>query len=210
MLRFVAAMSLAALVSSCTRDPNNPGIQYAPEMYESIPYDAFRQVRDSITPFRNGQTMQTPPDGTIPRGGHAQFEFAAGDSVKASAGVIAMVNPIAADAASLEQGKALYTRFCQMCHGTKGNGEGDDGTVAKHDAINPPNLNSGKWATYAPGQIYHTIMYGQGVMGSYASQLDYAERWKVVNYVISLRGTTTPVADTVATDTAASAPTAQK
>lgn len=203
MLRFVAAMFLAALVSACTRDPNDPGLQYAPEMYESIPYDPYKQVSDSITPFANRQTMQAPPEGTIPRGGVAAFEFAAGDSVKASAGVIAMVNPIDPTPASLEEGKVLYTRFCQVCHGSKANGEGDDGMVAKHDAINPPNLNTDKWLTYAPGQIYHTIMYGQGQMGSYASQLDYAERWKVVNYLISLRPTAAPAADTAAVDTAA-------
>lgn len=211
MLRFVAAMFLAALVSACTRDPNDPGIQYAPEMYESIPYDPYKQVRDSISPFPNKQVMQAPPEGTIPRGGVAPFEFAMGDSVKASAAVIAMVNPIDPSPAVLEEGKVLYTRFCQVCHGTKGNGDAGDGTVAKHDAINPPDLNSGKWLTYAPGQIYHTIMYGQGQMGSYASQLDYADRWKVIHYVISLRPSAAPAAaDTAAVDTVAAKPIAAK
>jgi mono/diheme cytochrome c family protein len=206
MLRFVAAMFLAALLSACTRDPNDPGLQYAPEMYESIPFDPYKQVRDSISPFKNRQTMQAPPEGTIPRGGVAAYEYAAGDSIKLSAGVIGMPNPIALTPEVLEEGKVLYTRFCQVCHGSKAKGEGDDGQVAKHDAIAPPDLNSGKWVTYAPGQIYHTIMHGQGVMGSYSSQLDYEERWKVIHYVISLRPTTAPAADSAAVDTAAAAP----
>jgi mono/diheme cytochrome c family protein len=208
MLRFVAAMFLAALVSACTRDPNDPGIQYAPEMYESIPFDPYKQVRDSISPFKNKEVMQAPPEGTIPRGGVAGFEFPAGDSVKLSAGVLAMVNPVAVTPQSLEEGKVLYTRFCQVCHGSKADGEGGDGQVAKHDAINPPNLNTDKWVSYAPGQIYHTLMHGQGVMGSYSSQLDYLERWKVINYLISLRPSTAPVAaaDTAVVDSPAAAP----
>jgi hypothetical protein len=31
-------------------------------------------------------------------------------------------------------------------------------------------------------------MYGKGLMGSHASQLNYDERWKIVRYVQELRG----------------------
>lgn len=197
----VAAAMMTSALSSCMRDPNDPGIEYAPEMVQSIPYDAYRQVSDSVSPFSNKLIMQEPPAGTVPRGGHAAFGFAAGDSAKLSAGVVGMQNPVLLNDVSLAEGKVLYTRFCAVCHGSDAKGEGGDGAVAKHDAINPPNLNSGKWVSYAPGQIYHTIMYGQGVMGSYASQLDYEERWKVVHYVISLRGGAAQAADSVAKDT---------
>lgn len=201
IVKFVAVLSMAATVSSCMRDPNDPGIQYAPEMYESIPFDPYKQVSDSTSPFSNGQVMQAPPEGTIPRGGVAPFEFAPGDSMKLTAGVIGMVNPVELTPAVLEEGKVLYTRFCAVCHGSDAKGEGGDGQVAKHDLINPPNLNTDKWVNYAPGQIYHTIMYGQGMMGSYASQIDYNERWKVIHYLISLRPSAAPAAvDTAAVE----------
>jgi hypothetical protein len=40
-------------------------------------------------------------------------------------------------------------------------------------------------------------MYGKGVMGSHASQLNYDERWKIVRYVLQLRGeeVSTPTGD---------------
>jgi len=197
---FVAGALMIPALNGCKRDPNDPGIEYAPEMVQSIPYDVYKLEMDSTSPFADKQVMQSPPSGTIPRGGHAAFAFGPGDSVKASPAMVAMQNPITATPAILEEGKILYTRFCSVCHGSNGMGEGGDGSVAKHDAINPPNLNSGKWVTYSPGQIYHTIMYGQGVMGSYASQLDYDERWKVIHYVVSLRGeAATPAADSTAT-----------
>ena len=37
------------------------------------------------------------------------------------------------------------------------------------------------------GKIYHTITYGLNSMGSYASQLEPDERWKVVLYVHQLQ-----------------------
>ena len=57
ILKIVAFLGLAAIAASCGRDPNDPGMQYAPEMYEAIPYEPYKQVRDSVTPFANHQTM---------------------------------------------------------------------------------------------------------------------------------------------------------
>jgi mono/diheme cytochrome c family protein len=35
-----------------------------------------------------------------------------------------MPNPVKSDAASLANGKALYSQHCKSCHGTKGKGDG--------------------------------------------------------------------------------------
>jgi len=35
--------------------------------------------------------------------------------------------------------------------------------------------------------MFHTLTYGKGAMGSHASQLTKAERWKVVAYVKHLQ-----------------------
>lgn len=197
ILQLAALLVLAITVASCGRDKNNPGLQFAPEMYESIPYEPFKQVMDSTTPFKNGQTLQEPPMGTISRDGYAAFEFPAGDSVKASAEIMALKNPVPLDDKTLKEGEVLYLRFCSACHGKKGAG---NGKVAQHDAINPTAFNSAKLSVYTPGQIYHTIMYGQGVMGSYASQLEYEERWKVVHFIQTLQGNDGAASDSTATD----------
>lgn len=184
ILKISALLGLAGLAASCGRDPNDPGIQYAPEMYESIPYEPYKQVRDSITPFFNHQTMQAPPDGTVPRGGYLQgFEFA--DTMRNAPEVIAYANPIPKTPEVLAEGEVLFTRFCSPCHGKGGKG---DGPVTKNPAIKPLPYDGDKLKVYTDGQIYHTIMYGQGVMGSYTSQVQYEDRWKIVHFVRTLQG----------------------
>lgn len=194
-----ALLGLAAFASSCERDPNDRGIQYAPEMYEAIPYEPYKQVRDSITPFFDHQTMQAPPDGTVPRNGYLQgFEYGPGDSMRISTEVINYPNPIEKSPAVLAEGEVLYLRFCAACHGKNG---GANGPVTKNPAIKPQAYSSDKLKGYTDGQIYHAIMYGQGVMGSYTSQVQYEDRWKIVHFVRTLQGTAS--SDSTASDSAA-------
>lgn len=186
-LSTLSVLALAILISACGRDRNNPGIQYAPEMYESIPYEPFKQVRDSITPLRDGQTLQYPPEGTIARGKWASYEFPNSevDSVRHSEGVKNFYNPLRRTDENMASAKVLYTRFCGTCHGAKGTG---NGSVAKHPAINPAAYNAGALAAYTQGEVYYVIMHGKGVMGSYASQLEYEDRLKVCHYIEGLQG----------------------
>jgi mono/diheme cytochrome c family protein len=204
ILQVGAFLGLSFLAASCGQDPNNPGMQYSPEMYEAIPYEPFRQVRDSISPFANLEVMQTPPSGTVPRGGYLEgFELAGGDSMRTNPEVIAYPNPIPPSDTNLKQGQVLYERFCAVCHGKKGKG---DGPVTKNAAIKPNPYDGDKLKNYTDGQIYHTMMYGQGVMGSYTSQIQYEDRWKIVHYVKTLQGNKTVAPDSAAVDTAAMAP----
>lgn len=184
ILRFGAFLGLSVLAASCGRDLNDPGVQYAPEMYESIPYDPYKQVSDSITPFANHQTMQAPPVGTVPRGGFLEgFEFP--DTARMSEGVIGYANPIPFSETVLAEGAVLYERFCAVCHGKGGKG---DGPITKNPAIKPQAYDSDLLKNYTDGQIYHTIVYGKNAMGSYTSQVDYNDRWKIVHFVKTLQG----------------------
>lgn len=187
-LSLAALMGIGLLLGSCSRDRNNPGIQFSPEMYESIPLEPFTQVVDSFAPFKNKRNQQLPPEGTIARGQFAAFDIpnSEDDSIRHSAELKAMVNPIPRTEANLAEGEVLYLRFCGACHGEKGEG---NGKVAQHDAINPGAYSSELLKNYTGGELYYAIMYGKGVMGSYASQLDYEGRWKVVHYVETLQGT---------------------
>ncbi|MFM2376759.1 MAG: hypothetical protein RLZZ165_1856 [Bacteroidota bacterium] len=199
-IKIGAFLGLAALMASCGRDPNDTGVQYAPEMYEAIPYEPYKQVRDSITPFANHQTMQAPPEGTVPRGGYLEgFEYPGGDSARMTPEVVNYPNPIPASPEVLKEGEVLYLRFCSPCHGKGGAG---NGPVTKNPAIKPLPYDSDKLKVFTDGQIYHTIMYGRGVMGSYTSQIQYEDRWKIVHFVRTLQGTGAP-RDSAAADSAA-------
>ena len=180
-------LTLALILSACGRDRNSPGIQYAPEMYEWIPYEPFKQVMDSTTPLPGGQTLEFPPEGTIARGKWAAYEYPNSeiDSVRHSEGVKNFYNPLRRTAGNMESAEVIYNRFCGTCHGKKGAGKG---TVAAHPSINPSAYNGGELANYTQGEVYYVIMHGKGVMGSYASQLEYEDRLKVLHYVEGLQG----------------------
>ena len=77
-------------------------------------------------------------------------------------------------------GKELYARFCDHCHGDKGDG---DGPVVNNGGHPPPGAYSGALKDLPEGKIFHVITYGKGMMGSHASQLNKEERWLVVQYV---------------------------
>ncbi len=186
---YLITLTLAAafILSSCGSDRNDPGIQFAPEMYSSIPYEPFTQDTDSFAPFKDRRNQQIPPEGTIARGQFASYDIpnSEDDAVRHSDEVKNRINPIRRTAAVMEEGKELYLRFCGACHGEKGAG---DGKVSQHDAINPTAYNAGAIAEYTAGEVYYVIMHGKGVMGSYSSQLSYEERWKVAHYVEMLQG----------------------
>jgi|GEM_PF-42699 len=188
----VLLIAASAVLTSCGKDRNNPGIEYAPEMYTSIPYEPFTQVTDSLAPFKNKMNQQVPPEGTIARGQVGAYDIPNSeiDSIRHSDEVKNMINPLRRTETTMAEGKVLYERFCGACHGAKGKGKGK---VAEHDAINPSPYDASPYADYTAGEVYYVIMHGKGVMGSYASQLEYEDRWKVIHYVEKLQGKEMPL-----------------
>jgi mono/diheme cytochrome c family protein len=182
--RFLGLLAIGAVVTACSRDPKDPGIEYSPEMYVSIPMEPFTQVADSYSVFKDKMNQQLPPVGTIQRGGHMEYEFAHLSADTGKILSINLVNPVAYSQKVYDEGKVVYERFCGVCHGKKGDGKGK---VAEHEAINPSPYSAAGLKEMTGGQIYHTIMMGKGVMGSYASQISYEDRWKVVHYVQTLQ-----------------------
>ncbi len=96
-------------------------------------------------------------------------------------------NPYPITEKGLNEGKALYTIFCGICHGDKGDGAGylvrDDG---KYPA-QPANFLKDEFIASSNGRYYHSIMYGKNVMGGYSDKLSYKERWNVIHYIRSLQ-----------------------
>lgn len=97
-------------------------------------------------------------------------------------------NPFLISKESLRNGKELYTIYCGLCHGDKGDGNGFlyDHPEAKYPA-KPANLVSDDFIASSEGRYYHAIMFGKNVMGSYADKLSYTERWNVIQYIRSLQ-----------------------
>lgn len=97
-------------------------------------------------------------------------------------------NPFPITAAGLEKGKELYTIYCGICHGDKGDGGGylvrDNG--GKYPA-QPANLIDSQFVFSTNGRYYHAIMYGKNAMGGYSDKLSFEERWEVIHYIRSLQ-----------------------
>jgi mono/diheme cytochrome c family protein len=171
-----ASLVLTLCVASCTPDPNSAGVEYAPEMYESIPYEALKQTRfNTVNSF--GINQRTPAQGTVPRGKLAYFDHIPKDSVRIAERTLR--NPYPYTKANVEEGQVLYTRICSHCHGEKGDGQGLVGVKFK----GVPNYSAGAYKTMNDGHIYHVIEWGRNRMMPHGSIVNPEERWKIAMYV---------------------------
>jgi mono/diheme cytochrome c family protein len=180
----VITIAASVIITSCS-DKRSTGWEYAPNMYEHIAFDPDQKNPN----FKDGKTAQIPPAGTIPVG-FVTFDYPntrdgyelADKEVK---------SPLAQTEQNMADGKILFEHFCSPCHGMTGQGDGLVVSIGKFPP--PPSYSKGQSSRggamkdLTDGKIYHTITYGDGPMGSYASQLDPTERWKVIMYVHHLQ-----------------------
>ena len=179
----VITVTVSLFVTAC-KDKRSTGWEYAPNMYEHIAYDP-----DQPNPnFKDGKTAQLPPAGTTPIG-FVRFDYPNTRDGYDKAGA-EVKSPLPQTPQNFEDGKQLFITFCSPCHGEPGQG---DGIVTQHGFPPPPSYSKGNSSRggamkdLTDGKIYHTITYGVNAMGSYASQLNPTERWKVIMYVHHLQ-----------------------
>ncbi len=201
-------------MASCTEDPNSPGIEFMPDMYRSIGYEAYlkkfdidstdffernleklgyEKADDSLKlklieevaalyeVFKDGTITRKPVSGTVANG---KKPFLIAKNNRDEAKSIKM--PIPYSEESLKEGKAYYEIFCDHCHGVKGDGNGPMVSKGVYPVTPPSYAGAAKDLTV--GEIYHTIFYGKGAMGSHASQIVEKKRWKIVQYVQTMQG----------------------
>lgn len=172
----ILVVTVVFMAVSCKKD-TAPNYQFMPNMYESAGYETYGEAA-----FRNGVEAQLPAEGSIARG-HMPFDFENTTEGYALAKET-LTSPLDSTQVDLERGKALYEIYCGICHGNKGDGQGN--LVKREKILGVPKYNDAGRAITA-GSIYHTIYYGKNAMGSYANQLKEEERWQVVSYVLKLK-----------------------
>ena len=185
ILLVVAVAGTVVSISSCSKDPKKPGLEYMPDMYRSPSYETYGVNRM----FKNKMEARLPVSGSIPR----DFTFfnypnstegyeAAGRDVH---------NPLVETPDNLAEGKRLYAIMCMHCHGETGQADGSLIQTGKFPP--PPSYSTGKSSRggdmkdLTDGKIFHTITYGVNLMGAHASQLLPMERWKVIAYLHQLQ-----------------------
>ncbi len=212
-LQHILIVALGFLLASCGASGNDQGIEYAPQMYHSVPYEPLTQIlpedkpgmlpwqyKHNTSPLndygvnpedRKAQNVLTPPEGTVKRQYYAHdqlkdtvmFFDVSADSLEWAAASLKNPYPVG-DEQVLAEGKTLYVSYCQHCHGAEGDGKGKVGVVYK----GVPNYATGRYKDLSEGHLYHVITHGKGRMWPHRALLSPAERWKVVRYVQKLQG----------------------
>jgi mono/diheme cytochrome c family protein len=102
----------------------------------------------------------------------------------APASAISVKNPVKSDALSVKDGKALYIKNCQSCHGDGGKG---DGTKAKNLDISCGDFTAAGFSKITDGELFWKITEGRKPMPTFSKKLTDAERWSIVNYMRTLK-----------------------
>lgn len=183
-----------SIFSSCKRNnPDSSGVEYMPDMYRSPSYED-----NSWNPlFADSMTDRVPVKGTVPVG-FTPDPFPNTPDGWANAAQY-WKDPYPATPQIVAQGKAIFEIYCIHCHGATGMG---DGKVAAKLPGPPPPYSGPQLRNITEGEMYQTLEYGKGLMGSHASQLTVEERCKVIRYVQTLQKLGQP-ADSSKTATAA-------
>jgi len=200
----VAFVSAVVLLASCGRSKDDPGRVYMPDMAYSRAVESYAlldSTRFTNDPARLGKDEfifynSKPVEGTMRVGELEPFAAPLEDS---AGGLYTISNatknpmPPLTGQDSLETAR-LFNIYCGVCHGPKAGNNGPVSTKVggvKNIVATSP--------TYSDGRLFHVITYGQGNMGSYASQLSRKQRWMIIQYIRTLEekpaaGSTTSVA----------------
>jgi|688.fasta_scaffold815938_2 mono/diheme cytochrome c family protein len=185
----LAIAGLASLMTACSAGGDNPGTEYAPNMYVSFAYEPMSQLADkpnTINPY--GMNMRLPVKGTIARG---QIEYATYGMAKSNDNyevASAWSNPLPKTAQNISEGKRLYNINCTPCHGEDGLGKGTIVADGKYPQV--PAYGD-RLPTINPGKAFYSITHGKNLMGAYGSVLTPAQRWQIVHYIYELSGVKT-------------------
>jgi mono/diheme cytochrome c family protein len=199
----IIAILASVLMVSCISNPNKPGREFIPDMAHSKAYEGYFENPGQPI-LKEGMNAQLPPEGSIaqsfdvyPFPNSIEGYNAAGEQ---------LTNPFQFTEEEISgRGNLLFNRFCAVCHGEKGDGQGHLVTLGLYPP--PPSYYTDAILQLPIGKRYHTLMFGKNMMGSYASQLSYKDRWLVLEFVQQMQDdfssgtaeTTAPAADSTST-----------
>ena len=174
------AIALALSAGGCTRFEN---------AMAAVPVFSYLRNSPSIDPY---EMPRDPPPGAL------AYLSPAGDSpvgiVATEAGLTAFgataKNPLSpTDTAALNHGKVMFDRYCFVCHGLEGKGDGPilnkQGEQGKFPYA--PNLTLPVTAGRTDGYLYGIIDVGRGLMPPYGPRMNDKERWAIVLHLRELQ-----------------------
>ena len=127
-----------------------------------------------LTQFPSKEPVLPPPN----LSDNARYE-------PAPASVDALKNPLPNDPRLVRSGQILFYNRCVQCHNPSGYGYG---TVGQYLLPHPPDLAAPLVQHITDGAIFWHITMGQGKMPGFRHWTTPSERWAMVAYVRSLKG----------------------
>lgn len=94
-------------------------------------------------------------------------------------------NPFANQASVMKSGYKIYTKFCWVCHGDAGKG---DGPSVPTLTVTPANLSEPTIKELSDGALFWWISNGGNGMQPFKDAMSKEQIWMVVNYVRKLQG----------------------
>ncbi len=196
-LIIIGTVFSAITITSCFRDAKKPGIEYMPDMAHSVAVETYDESRN-LDIYPDKMSARTPVQGTVPCAqGIVPFkndDYSNETSYKpyhhsfSPEGEKASdedKNPLEKTEINLAEGQRLFEIYCAPCHGKEGNADGTV-TIANNHAFPmgaPFAYFTDANLALTEGHMFYITQYGRNSMGSYASQLNPNERWKVIMYV---------------------------
>ncbi len=199
---FFLGASASIILAGCTASGDNPGKEFAPNMYHSVAYEPLSQITDEsagnivnsldsrsgeyynsnkYNPYR--MSMREPAPHTVKRNAYGFLPYRLPNDTIGLRKSDNLVSPFENTKEVVLQGKALYEYYCQHCHGAKAGGDGK--VSEKYAGI--ANLQGDAYKNITEGHIFHVITYGKGLMGSHGSQVSQEDRWRIAKYVKDLQ-----------------------
>lgn len=175
----IAVLFALVLVATSCHDKTERNYQYMPNMYESVGYETYGEA--DFLP--NNAEALLPPANTINRG-WLPYEIENSPEGKELARLQSSPLDSLNSEKNLANGSQLYTIYCAICHGDKGDGKGN--LVKREKILGVPNY-ADPVRNVTVGTTYYTIHYGLNSMGSYSSQMNTEEMWQVSEYVMQLK-----------------------
>lgn len=202
-INLFAVLAVGIMAAACSARGDRTGVEYAPQMYHSVPYEGLVQVTDYeagrwLTSSSEGaaefytsnpnnphaMNMREPVANTVRRGDYLPYRLPKDSLLLASK---VLKNPLDSVESVIAEGQVLYSRYCQHCHGQNGQGSMDETAKVGKVFKGVPQYNVGRVASLNEGHIFHVITHGKGRMGAHGSQVSIEDRWKIVRFVQTLQ-----------------------
>ncbi|MEL6626973.1 MAG: cytochrome c [Bacteroidota bacterium] len=213
----IVVVLIVALMSGCNYDNAKRNVEYAPNMYNSLPLEPYSETEYHETDiggnffangkktdqeilseigFKYGMSAQKPPEGTVPR---VETQYYESEHEIPWQPYSYKNTPQEYERAGLEldfPGNYQFTSasfekgeelYTTFCVNCHGANGAGNGILVQKEKYAGVPAYEQRLAQITVGKMFHTLTYGKGVMGSHAGQMTQRERWEVINYILQWR-----------------------